>query len=143
MDIYNVLESYDPEKMPHESTSNILEGKKCLLAEDTQFFQRVIFKFLSNLGMEVYVADDGEKAWDKLVAGKKYDVLVTDIQMPHLDGFELVTRVRKNKDLKSMPIMALSSMSTQKYLDRGQEVGVDAYEIKLEKKSKSKHLKDF
>lgn len=133
LDIYNILEKYDPEKMPHEKESNVLMGKNCLLAEDTQFFQRVIYKFLTNLGLNVDVADDGEKAWDKLVSGKKYDLVVTDIQMPHLDGFGLVTRIRKNADLKHLPVMALSSMATEKYKARGYEVGVSAYEIKLDK----------
>lgn len=133
VDVYSMLEKYDPNKMPQEQESNILQGKKCLLAEDTQFFQRVIYKFLTNLGFLVDVADDGEKAWDKLTSGKKYDIVVTDIQMPYLDGFGLVKRIRKNADLKHLPVMALSSMATDKYKQKGYEAGVSAYEIKLDK----------
>lgn len=140
LDIYEMFEQYKPEKYVIEEKTNPFEGKKVLLAEDTQFFQRVITKFLLDQGFEVDVADDGEKAWDKLMSGKKYDILVSDVQMPHLDGFGLVERVRKNSKVSHLPIMMLTSMSNESYRERGAQLGVDAYEIKLDKAKQVKTL---
>lgn len=133
LDIYEMFEKFKPEKYEIEESKNPFEGKKILLAEDTQFFQRVITKFLLEQGFEVDVADDGEKAWDKLMSGNTYDLLVSDVQMPHLDGFGLVERVRKNNKVSHMPIMMLTSMANDSYRERGAKLGVDAYEIKLDK----------
>lgn len=133
LDIYEMFEQFKPEKYVLEESTNPFEGKKVLLAEDTQFFQRVITKFLLEQGFTVDVADDGEKAWDKLMTGNHYDILISDVQMPHLDGFGLVERVRKNSKVSQMPIMMLTSMSNDSYRERGAKLGVDAYEIKLDK----------
>lgn len=133
LDIYEMFEQFKPEKYVLEESKNPFEGKKVLLAEDTQFFQRVITKFLLEQGFTVDVADDGEKAWDKLMTGNHYDILISDVQMPHLDGFGLVERVRKNSKVSHMPIMMLTSMSNDSYRERGAKLGVDAYEIKLDK----------
>ena len=144
LDVYKIMEVYDPERYKEVKCSKKLEGKKVLLAEDSKFFQKIIIKFLEEIGIDADLATDGEKAWEQLCdSGKKYDCLITDIQMPNLDGFGLVKRVRKHEHFKDIPIMALSSMSTKRYIEKGMEAGVDKYEIKFDKERQKMALEDL
>ena len=84
-----------------------------------------------NAGYEVDVAIDGIDAMDKL-HGKKYDLLVTDIDMPRMDGFELTSKVRADKRLKDLPVIVVTVREKVEDKRKGIEVGADAYILKKE-----------
>jgi two-component system chemotaxis sensor kinase CheA len=86
---------------------------------------------LANAGYEADVATDGIDAMEKLHS-KKYDLLVTDIDMPRMNGFELTSKVRADKRLKDTPVIIVTSKEQIEDKRRGIEVGADAYILKKE-----------
>ena len=133
VDVYDLFEAAEPD-IYRVASGEMLRGKRVLLAEDTAFFRSVESAYLRELGCDVEVAVDGEEAWTKL-SDTHFDLLVTDIQMPLLDGLGLTARVRASQQHKEMPIVALTSLINEKDRRRILDAGVDAYETKLDKES--------
>ena len=80
-----------------------------LLADDEPYITAVVAMKLRKLGHTVEVADDGGRAWDALTApGAAFDLLVTDLQMPVLSGFELCERLKTNLATSALPVLMLS-----------------------------------
>lgn len=105
---------------------------KILLVEDSIFFRREMARILSSAGHEVSTAVDGVEALQILENDPtKIDIIVTDIEMPRMNGFELAKAVRAHQDLSSKPMVAISSKASKKYTDKGMEAGFDIYIEKL------------
>ncbi len=105
-----------------------------LLAEDTPFFRNQVRKFLEQSGFNVRISDDGQEAWKFLSdPNNKIDLLLTDIEMPIMDGFELALKVRSSPRLQDMPIVAITSLHTEAAQRRGKDVGIDEWQIKLDR----------
>ena len=102
-----------------------------LIVEDSMITAELEKNILVNAGYEVDVAIDGIDAMDKL-HGKKYDLLVTDIDMPRMDGFELTSKVRADKRLKDLPVIVVTVREKVEDKRKGIEVGADAYILKKE-----------
>ena len=102
-----------------------------LIAEDSMITAEMERNILVNAGYEVDTAIDGIDAMDKL-HGKKYDLLVTDIDMPRMDGFELTSKVRADKRLKDLPVIVVTVREKVEDKRKGIEVGADAYILKKE-----------
>jgi two-component system alkaline phosphatase synthesis response regulator PhoP len=81
---------------------------RVLLCDDEIHILRAAEFKLRRAGYEVRTAADGEEAW-KAIQAEKPDVLVTDFQMPRLDGFGLVQRVRENPDTEDLPVLMLTA----------------------------------
>ncbi len=145
VDIYSLFEVADPELFARgkEEAANTLQCDHVLLAEDTPFFQAVEMKYLESLGCKVDLARDGEEAWRMLnMEDTNYDLVVTDIEMPNLDGFELTRRIRNSTRHKETPVVALTAIDSDEYRNMGRRVGVTAYETKLDKYNLFQTLKD-
>jgi two-component system chemotaxis sensor kinase CheA len=134
LDIYSLFEAAEPDVYKSGELDLVadLTGKRVLLAEDTAFFRSVESEYLRTFGCMVETARDGGEAWEQLQR-EPYDLLVTDIEMPILNGFELAERVRANEKLRNLPIVAVTSLFSEGAERRGREVGIDAYEVKLDK----------
>ncbi|MCC5926389.1 MAG: chemotaxis protein CheW [Bacteroidetes bacterium] len=105
-----------------------------LLAEDSDFFRSQVKRFISDAGYDVYEAPDGEKAWEVLLANlDKIQMVVTDIEMPHLDGLGLTSRIRADERTSSLPIIAVSSLASDEDQSRGFTAGVTEYQVKLDR----------
>ncbi|MBN8708184.1 MAG: response regulator [Verrucomicrobia bacterium] len=101
-------------------------GHRILVADDSLTVRELERKLLVGQGYEVDTAVDGADAWNALRTGK-YDLLVTDIDMPRLDGFELVKRVRGNAQLRDLPVIVMSYKEREEDRVRGLEAGADYY----------------
>lgn len=132
LDLYSLFEAADPEWSGQAGPSAQLHGKRVLLAEDTAFFRTVETEYLKSLGCAVEAVRDGAEAWEKLQANR-YDLLVTDIEMPKVDGVELTKMVRDSARLRHLPIIAITALLLEKDKERIMAAGVDAYEMKLDK----------
>ncbi|GAT35051.1 two-component system, chemotaxis family [Terrimicrobium sacchariphilum] len=101
-------------------------GYRILVADDSLTVRELERKLLVSQGYEVDTAVDGADAWNALRSGK-YDLLVTDIDMPRLDGIELVKLVRNNAQLRDLPVIVMSYKERDEDRARGLEAGADYY----------------
>lgn len=100
--------------------------KRVLVVDDSLTVRELERKLLDGRGYAVDVAVDGMDGWNAVRTGH-YDLVVTDVDMPRLDGIELVTLIRKESRLKSLPVMIVSYKDRQEDRQRGLEAGADYY----------------
>jgi two-component system sensor histidine kinase and response regulator WspE len=100
--------------------------KRVLVVDDSLTVRELERKLLDSRGYAVDVAVDGMDGWNAVRTGH-YDLVVTDVDMPRLDGIELVTLIRKDRRLKTMPVMIVSYKDRQEDRQRGLEAGADHY----------------
>src|SRR6266508_583188 len=104
---------------------------RILLVDNSAIAREAAAALLRSLGHEVDQAVDGEDGWQKLQSGA-YTLLVTDVQMPVLDGIDLTRRVKATPRFVKLPIVILSSLSAPEERRRGVDAGADAYLVKGE-----------
>lgn len=108
----------------------IVAGKKTiLLAEDVLTTAMLEKNILESVGYAVVIARDGKEALEK-AAHEKFDLVVTDVLMPRMDGFELVTRLRLDKHYKETPIIVVTTRESDEDKRKGMEAGANAYILK-------------
>ena len=103
-----------------------LTRKRILVVDDSLTVRELQRKLLINRGYEVAVAVDGMDGWNALRA-EHFDLLITDIDMPRMDGIELVTLLRRDSRLQSMPVMVVSYKDREEDRRRGLDAGADYY----------------
>ncbi|HET6866333.1 MAG TPA: response regulator [Solirubrobacteraceae bacterium] len=97
-----------------------------LVADDEEDLRELVTYRLSRSGYQVIGAGDGQEALE-LAAARTPDLMVLDVMMPKLDGYELTRRVRAEAALRSIPVILLTARSQESDIDRGFEVGADDY----------------
>lgn len=102
---------------------------KLLLAEDSFTTRELIRSILHSAGYQVTPATDGADALDKLRT-HSYDLVITDVEMPRVDGFELTTRIRQELGLHDIPVIIITSLASDEHRRRGLEAGAQAYIVK-------------
>ncbi|WP_445682254.1 hybrid sensor histidine kinase/response regulator [Radicibacter daui] len=107
-------------------SDNAVARKRVLVVDDSLTVRELERKLLAGRGYDVAVAVDGIDGWNALKA-EQFDLLITDIDMPRMDGIELVTRVRGNSRLQSLPVMVVSYKDREQDRQRGLEAGADYY----------------
>lgn len=100
--------------------------KRVLVVEDTLTTRTLEKNILEAAGFEVTTAVDGEDALIKLYE-KSFDIIVTDVQMPRLDGFALTEKIKKDERFKELPVILVTALQTEADKRRGIEAGADAY----------------
>ncbi len=103
-----------------------LENVRVLLVEDTPLNQQVASEFLNNAKMLVTVADNGQEALERLEQ-KPFDVILMDIQMPVMDGFEATKIIRDNSQWATIPIIAVSAGVTLNEQEKYQRAGMNDF----------------
>jgi len=104
-----------------------------LIAEDSGFMRKHILRAVENGGYRVIGAEDGDIAWQILLERRhEIDMVISDIQMPNCDGLELTRRIRANAETADLPVLALTSLSTDEAVAEGRAAGVDEYLVKLD-----------
>lgn len=132
LDIYKIIEMFDPEwfiikREEEESQVTIL------LAEDSPFFQNLITSYLTQAGFHVEVAGNGDEALKKLKSGFRPDLIISDIEMPVMDGLEFIKNLRDMPEFRDIPVLVLTSLTGEDVKRKVFEVGANAYEVKLER----------
>jgi two-component system sensor histidine kinase and response regulator WspE len=102
------------------------QRKRVLVVDDSLTVRELERKLLDNAGYEVEVAVNGMDAWNATRTGH-FDLVVTDVDMPRMHGIELVTLIKKDPNLKSLPVMIVSYKDHEQDRQRGFEAGADYY----------------
>ena len=103
--------------------------KKILAADDSITSRMLIKNILESSGYDVVSAVDGADAYEKLINGC-YDLVVSDVEMPHMNGFELTTRIRASDSVADIPVILVTSLETTEDKERGIVAGANAYIVK-------------
>jgi two-component system chemotaxis sensor kinase CheA len=107
--------------------------RRLLLVDDSPFFRNLIAPLLSSAGYEVVTAESADKALKLCEAGQQFDVIISDIEMPGMSGFEFAETLKKTERWRDTPLVALSSHSSPKDIARGRKVGFDDYVAKFDR----------
>lgn len=144
LNIHELLQKAAPEYYPQKTVEERkgfreLSGEKSpvkkaviLLAEDTPFFARTIKSYLENEDYTVITVENGCEALEVL-GRQTVDVVISDIEMPHMNGLELVRTIRSSETLRHLPVIALTSLGSDADKERGLRAGFDHYEVKLDR----------
>jgi DNA-binding response OmpR family regulator len=101
-------------------------GIRILIAEDDPNIANLLLISLTGRGYDIYSAKDGQEALERL-SEVKPNVLITDVMMPRMNGFQLVNAVRDRYDVPTPKIIILTSRSADEDVQRGLNVGADMY----------------
>jgi two-component system, chemotaxis family, sensor kinase CheA len=107
--------------------------KKVLLVDDSPFFRNLLGPLLMVAGYDVTTAESADQALGLCEAGKDFDVIVSDIEMPGMNGFDFAAAVRANTRWQTTPLLALTSHTTAKDLERGRQAGFVDYIAKSDR----------
>jgi two-component system, chemotaxis family, sensor kinase CheA len=113
-----------------------------LFVDDSAFFRNMLTPVLKAAGYEVTPVAGAREAMSLLKSGRRFDVLVTDLDMPGMDGFALAEEVRKEARLADMPIIALSAYGSPESIERGRKVGFHDFVAKFDRQSLIAALKE-
>ena len=103
--------------------------KAILVVEDSITSRMLLKNILESAGYHVVTAVDGQDGLTTLKTGH-FDLVVSDVQMPRMDGYELTTRIRQDKALSELPVILVTSLGSREDRERGVEAGASAYIIK-------------
>lgn len=101
-------------------------SKKILIVEDEESLLKLATILITSQGHEVIAVSSGAKALDAL-AKERVDLVLLDVMLPELDGFEVCRRIKQAPETKSLPVIMLTAKKNQVDLDLGDEVGADWY----------------
>lgn len=105
-------------------------NKKTILAvDDSSSIRKFILLALKVYGYRVITAEDGMKALEML-PNEDIDLLITDLNMPNMDGYELIRIIRQDLQMSELPIIILSSLSDNENMQQGLEYGANSYLVK-------------
>jgi two-component system chemotaxis sensor kinase CheA len=135
VDLHGVVEAVEPEWT--RRGNNALEktkGHTVLVVEDSKFFLGHLKSFLEEHGFTVITAEDGQEGLEQLQKhSAEIDLVMTDIEMPVMDGFEFTKHIRESETHRHLPVIAVTSLAGDMDKARGFDAGVNEYLIKLDK----------
>ena len=146
VDIFELVKILNPEwfgddaKVAKEMAES---GEKIILfTEDSAFFRNQVKTFMEDDGFKVIEAEDGLIAWELLKERvDEIDIVVTDLEMPNMDGFELTKRIKSDPNYSHLDVIALTSLASEAHIEKGRKVGIDEYEIKLDREKLMKVIR--
>jgi two-component system chemotaxis sensor kinase CheA len=109
--------------------------KRVLLVDDSPFFRNLLSPVLSVAGFSVTSVDSGSAAMELCERGEDFDIIVSDIEMPGMSGFDLAAAVRENSRWAEVPLVALSSHTSSEDLERGRAAGFSDYVAKSDREA--------
>lgn len=103
--------------------------RSILVVEDSITSRTLLQQILQTAGFDVEVAVDGQDAWTTLRT-RDFDLIVSDVEMPRMDGFELTSKIRSDRTLSALPIVLVTALESREHRERGIDVGASAYIVK-------------
>ena len=137
IDIYRLVDMFNPgsAKQIEPSVTSLDEEKddgtiRILLLEDISFFRQLIKGYLEELGYEVTAVKNGKLGLDE-IEENEFDLIVSDIEMPVMDGWDFLNNVRNTLKMEDIPAIALTSLDSEEAKQKTIENGFNFYEVKL------------
>jgi two-component system chemotaxis sensor kinase CheA len=127
-DLYRLIEISDPSEKPKHRDERL----RVLLAEDTSFFRQLVRGYLDSVGFEIEAYENGAQALDAFNS-RDFDLVVSDLEMPVMNGWELLSHIRRGSRNPKVPAIALTSLSSEESIAKATAVGYDRYEIKMDR----------
>jgi two-component system chemotaxis sensor kinase CheA len=109
------------------------QSQSILLVDDSAFFRNMLAPVLKAAGYRVALATNAKEGLEALRGAAGFDCILTDIEMPDMNGFEFAEAIRGDQRYKNMPIIALSSMVSPAAIERGRQAGFDDYVAKFDR----------
>jgi two-component system chemotaxis sensor kinase CheA len=112
-----------------EAEGSTIRAQRLLIAEDSFTSRGLLKAILEAAGYQVATANDGLEAWNALKQ-ENYDLLVSDVEMPRMDGFTLTDRIRADRELAQLPVILVTALESPEDRAKGLEAGANAYLVK-------------
>jgi two-component system chemotaxis sensor kinase CheA len=110
-----------------------MSAQSVLLVDDSAFFRNMLAPVLKAAGYKVRTAPNAQEGLAALRSGQSFDVVLTDIEMPDMNGFEFAEVIRSDNNFGQMPIIALSAMVSPAAIERGRQAGFHDYVAKFDR----------
>ncbi len=111
------------------NNANTEKPKNVLVAEDSITVRNMLRNYLESAGFSVKTAVDGQEAYE-LLQSDSFDIIVSDVEMPRMNGFELTAKVREDLNYGHLPVILVTALETADDRTRGMEAGANAYIVK-------------
>ena len=105
------------------------------MVDDSAFFRSLLTPLLTGAGYRVTCVESVDAALGLREAGKKFDAIISDVEMPGMDGFEFAAEIRSGGTWQDLPLVALSSRATPKDMERGRKAGFSDCVDKLDREA--------
>ncbi|WP_108662742.1 chemotaxis protein CheW [Acuticoccus kandeliae] len=128
---------------PHMKKKLAPGADQILLVDDSIFFRNLVAPVVRSAGFEPVVCSSGPEALDRLEGGLVPSVIVTDVDMPEMDGFAFAKAVRRIERLNHVPILALTGLIDEDAIQRARAAGFSDYISKLDRNGLLQSLRDF
>lgn len=116
-------------RLPVEKGIEAATMPRVLVVDDSITTRTLEKSILEHAGYKVSVAVDGKQAW-QLLQEQEFDLVVTDVEMPQMNGFELTAQIKQSERFKRLPVIIVTSLANESDRQRGIEVGAEAYIVK-------------
>jgi len=140
VDIFEMVQTINPDWFADHPISETVVAADSdfvpmiLIVEDSNFFRNQVRGYMEEAGFNVLEAEDGVQALEILEENvDDITMVVTDIEMPNMDGFELTEKIRQEPRFAHLPVIALTTLAGDEDVAKGKAVGIDEYHIKLDK----------
>lgn len=130
-DILKTIQKADTAFIPSETQETTEQVVKpvILLAEDSIAVRTQEKRILEKAGYEVIIAVDGMDGYNKL-RSRDFDAVISDVQMPNMDGLEFVTKIRNHAEYRELPVILVTSLASEEDKRKGAKAGANAYIVK-------------
>jgi len=118
-----------PEVIVTPDTEGEEFGISILLVDDSVSIRNFVGRFLTRRGFDVETATDGEDALKKIRTAQ-FDLVLTDLEMPRMHGYELISEIKSDAKTRHLPVMVLTARTAKKHKRRAQELGVEYFHTK-------------
>ena len=146
IDVYEIVQTLNPDwfEALETATNDQGEAAKILFAEDSNFFRNQVKSYMEDEGYTVIEAEDGAIAWDLLQEhADEISLVVTDIEMPNMNGFELTRMIKESNAYSHLPVIALTTLAGEEDIEKGRQVGINDYQIKLDREKLVRSIYGF
>lgn len=130
--LIDAIQIFDQAFKSHLQAEEPRRGERILYVDDSSFFLKVVHKYLDEAGYDIVTEISSSKALN-LVRKQPFDLLLVDLEMPEVDGFEFIQKVKENPDLAHIPIVVLSSITSDQDKQHACVLGAQDYLVKIDK----------